>query len=235
MKPDDTRVMTSRPGATAAADAVDVVVFDLGGVLIDWNPRHLYRKLFGADEAAMEAFLQHVCNSAWNERQDRGRPWAEAVAEAVARHPAHEPHIRAYHERWEEMLGGALHDTVAILRELKAAGVRVLALTNWSAETFPIAERRFDFLQWFDGVVVSGREGLMKPEPEIFQRLIERHRLEPSRTVFIDDHARNVEAAIGAGLRALRFVDAQRLRTDLAALGLPVRAAAPGEPVTREL
>lgn len=206
---------------------VDTVVFDLGGVLIDWNPRHLYRKLFGADEAAMEAFLEQVCTGAWNERQDRGRSWAEAVAEAVARHPAHAAHIRAYHERWEEMLGGALHDSVAILRELKAAGVRVLALTNWSAETFPIAERRFDFLAWFDGIVVSGREGLMKPEPEIFRLLVERHRLDPSRTVFIDDHARNVDAALAAGLRALRFVEARRLRAELIELGLPLDAVAP--------
>lgn len=206
---------------------VDTVVFDLGGVLIDWNPRHLYRKLFGADETAMEAFLEHVCNGAWNERQDRGRSWAEAVEEAVARHPAHAAHIRAYHERWEEMLGGALHDSVAILRELKAAGVRVLALTNWSAETFPIAERRFDFLAWFDGIVVSGREGLMKPEPEIFRLLVERHRLEPSRTVFIDDHPRNVDVALAVGLRALRFVEARRLRTELIGLGLPLEAVAP--------
>lgn len=223
------------PPPFAPGSAVDTVVFDLGGVLIDWNPRHLYRKLFGADEAAMEAFLAQVCHAEWNERQDRGRPWAEAVAEAVARHPAHESHIRAYHERWEEMLGGALDDSVAILRELQACGVRLLALTNWSAETFPIAERRFDFLQCFESIVVSGREGVMKPEAEIFRRLVERHRLEPSRTVFVDDVPRNVDAAHAYGLRALRFTDAPRLRADLIGLGLPLRAAEQAGAALREM
>lgn len=214
-------------GAAASAKAtrdVDVVVFDLGGVLVDWNPRHLYRRLFGTDEDAMEVFLTQVCHVEWNERQDRGRPWAEAIAEAISRHPDQAAYIRAYRERWGEMLAEAVHDSVAILRELRAAGTRLLALTNWSAETFPIAEARFDFMQWFEGIVVSGREGLMKPEAAIFRRLVERYRLVPERTVFIDDHPRNVDAARAFGLHALRFTDATRLRGDLIALGLPVAA-----------
>ncbi|WP_449433142.1 HAD family hydrolase [Pseudomonas putida] len=202
---------------------IEAVVFDLGGVLVDWNPRHLYRKIFVNDEAAMEAFLKDVCNTAWNERQDRGRAWVDAISEAIANHPAHEPHIRAYRDRWDEMLSGALDDTVEILEELHTAGVRLIALTNWSAETFHIAEQRFEFLNRFEGVVVSGKEGLMKPEPEIFQLLIRRYGLSPSRTVFIDDVQKNVDAAAALGLRGIRFTDAPQLREALIALGLSMR------------
>jgi len=203
---------------------IDAVVFDLGGVLIDWNPRHLYRKLFVGDEAGMETFLTDVCSPDWNERQDRGRPWTEAIAEAVARHPEQEAAIRAYRERWAEMLGGPVPGTVEILAELKGTGLRLLALTNWSAETFPLAESRYDFLHGFEGILVSGREGLIKPDPAIFRLLVARYGLDPSRTLFIDDNPRNVEAAAREGLRAIRFTDADRLRRDLAGLGLlPLR------------
>lgn len=202
--------------------SVDTVVFDLGGVLVDWNPRHLYRKVFGNDEEAMETFLADVCNSAWNERQDRGRSWTEATAEAIARHPSQESHIRAYRDRWDEMLGGALEETVQVLDELHHSGVRLLALTNWSAETFHFAEERFGFLGKFEGVLVSGREGLMKPEPEIFQLLIQRYGLAPARTLFIDDVQTNVDAAIVQGLRAVRFVNARQLRNDLRHFDLPI-------------
>lgn len=200
--------------------SIDAVVFDLGGVLINWNPRHLYRKIFGEDEAGMEAFLTNVCNTAWNDCQDRGRSWAEAIADAAARYPAHESNIKAYHERWAEMLAGSIEGTVAVLEELKDRGVRLLALTNWSAETFHIAEERFAFLQWFEGILVSGREHLMKPDPAIFQLLIKRYQLEPSSTVFIDDSKGNVEAAINERLRGLHFSGADKLRQDLALLGL---------------
>lgn len=206
------------------SNSVDTVVFDLGGVLVDWNPRYLYRKLFDGDEAAMEAFLANVCNTTWNERQDRGRPWAEAIAEAVAQHPSHEPNIRAYRERWEEMLNGALEETVQVLNDLHQNGVRLLALTNWSAETFSVAEERFEFLGKFEGVLVSGREGLMKPEPEIFQLLIQRYGLTPSRTLFIDDVRKNVDAATAQGLRAVQFINAEQLRHDLQQFDLPIAA-----------
>lgn len=202
------------PFVESKSTSIDTVVFDLGGVLVDWNPRHLYRKIFD-DEAAMEAFLADICNSAWNERQDRGRPWAEAIEEAIALHPVHEPQIRAYRSRWDEMLGGALEDTVQVLNELHHAGIRLLALTNWSAETFHVAEERFEFLGKFEGVLVSGREGMMKPEPEIFQLLIRRYGLAPSRTLFIDDVQKNVDAAAAQGLRAVQFTSAQQLRADL--------------------
>lgn len=202
--------------------SVDTVVFDLGGVLVDWNPRHLYRKVFNGDEATMEAFLSGICNSAWNEQQDRGRPWAEAIDEAIALHPLHEPHIRAYRERWDEMLGGALEETVHVLNALHRSGVRLLALTNWSAETFHVAEERFEFLEKFEGVLVSGREGMMKPEPEIFQLLIRRYGLVPSRTLFIDDVQKNVDAAVSQGMHAVRFVSAGQLHHDLKQFGLSI-------------
>ncbi|MFJ4345460.1 HAD family hydrolase [Pseudomonas sp. NPDC089401] len=203
-------------------NGIDTVVFDLGGVLVDWNPRYLFRKLFVNDEAAMETFLADVCNSAWNERQDRGRTWAEAIEVAIAEHPGHAPHIRAYRERWVEMLGGAMDDTVQVLDELHGAGVRLIALTNWSAETFPYARERFEFLKRFEGVLVSGEENLMKPEPEIFQLLFSRYGLTPARTLFIDDVQKNVDAAIGEGMQAVRFSDAVQLRRALVRHGLPV-------------
>ena len=170
------------------------MVFDLGGVLIDWNPRHLYRQLFD-DEGAMERFLAEVCSPAWNERQDAGRPWREAVADLIARHPDHTPMITAYHQRWAEMLRGEIPESVEVLKALKARGLRLYALTNWSHETFPEARRRFAFLDLFDGIVVSGEEGLIKPDPVIFQRLLTRYDITPSRALFVDDSPRNVTAA----------------------------------------
>jgi 2-haloacid dehalogenase len=205
---------------------ISTVVFDLGGVLIDWNPRHLYRKIFGADEAGMEAFLSEVCNAEWNEWQDAGRSWAEAIETTVARHPAHESSIRAYHARWPEMLAGPIHGTVAILEELRARGIRLLALTNWSTETFPIAQARYEFLEYFEGILVSGHERLAKPDPAIFRLLIQRYAVNLAATVFIDDSPRNVAASNLLGLKALHFTSPAQLRRDLHALGLPL---SPGE------
>jgi 2-haloacid dehalogenase len=199
--------------------ATDAVVFDLGGVLIDWDPRRLYRKLL-AGEAAVEEFLATVCTPEWNAEQDRGRPFAEAVAELVERHPAHAAAITAYHERWTEMLGGEIPGTVAVLAELRAAGVPLYALSNWSAETFRLTRGRFPFLEWFDGLVVSGEEGVTKPDRRIFELLIERFGLVPAATLFVDDSAANVTAARDLGLDAVRFRGAGGLRRDLAARGL---------------
>lgn len=207
--------MTQRPDARVRA-----IVFDLGGVLIDWNPRHLYRKLFDGDDAAMEAFLSEICTQAWNEEQDGGRPFADAVALLAARHPEHAELIRAYDERWEEMLAGPIEGTVAVLAALRNRGVPLYALTNWSAEKFPIARRRFDFLAWFEDIVVSGEIGLKKPDPQIFRHLFDRHGLSPAETLFIDDSERNVTAAAELGMPALRFRSPEALRLDLAALGL---------------
>ena len=199
---------------------VRAVVFDLGGVLIDWNPRHLYRKLFDGDAAAMEHFLATVCTPAWNEEQDSGRPFAEAVALLVARHPEQGELIAAYDRRWDEMLAGPIEGTVAILSELKARGTPLAALTNWSAEKFPVARRRFDFLAWFDAIVVSGEIGMRKPDPRIFRHLLERLRLPAGGALFIDDSAANVAAARALGMPALQFSAPAALRADLEALGL---------------
>jgi 2-haloacid dehalogenase len=196
------------------------VVFDLGGVLVDWNPRHLYRTLFPGDAAAMEDFLATVCTPAWNEAQDAGRSWVEATASLKSQHPEKAALIDAYFERWEEMLGGAIDGTVEILAALRRRGVPLYALTNWSAETFPFARRRFDFLGWFDGIVVSGEEGLIKPDPRIFRILLDRHGFAASDAVYIDDVARNADAATALGFHGIRFSDPAALRRELAALGL---------------
>nr|WP_269822170.1 HAD family phosphatase [Aggregatibacter actinomycetemcomitans] len=187
--------------------------------MVDWNPRHLYRKIFSND-AEMERFLAEVCNSEWNARQDAGRSWSEGVAEAVKQHPQYEAEIRAYHERWTETLNGAIDDTVALLEPLKRSGVRLLALTNWSNETFHFAEERFPFLTEFEGILVSGYERLAKPDPRIFNLLIERYHLNPQHTVFIDDNLRNVEGARNFGLHTLQFTHAQKLKQDLITLGV---------------
>jgi 2-haloacid dehalogenase len=194
-------------------------VFDLGGVLVDWNPRYLYRSLFD-DEAAMERFLAQVTTQAWNLEQDRGRPFAEAIATLVHDHPEESELIEAYWRRWPEMLGEPHADVVAILADLRAANVRLLAMTNWSAETFPLAIPRYPFLDWFEAVIVSGDVKLVKPDPAIFRLLVDRYRVEPARTVFVDDTPVNVETAAQLGFRAVRFTAAPALRRELASFGL---------------
>ena len=200
--------------------ARSTVIFDLGGVLIDWNPRHLYRKLFPGDESAMEEFLAHVCNGPWNEQQDAGRSFAEGVALLVTEHPEKAPLIRAYHDRWVETLGGAIEESVTVLRALHERGVPLYALTNWSSETFPIAQPLFPFLGWFKGIVVSGRERLVKPDPRIYRLLLDRYGIAPETAVYIDDNARNAEAAARLGLHGIHFTGASSLRRDLEGLGL---------------
>ncbi|HQT78394.1 MAG TPA: HAD family phosphatase [Rhodopila sp.] len=191
------------------------VIFDLGGVLIDWNPRYLYRRLFNGDEVAMEHFLTHVCSPAWNHLQDGGRPFIDAEAEAIARHPHQRPLIEAWFSRFNEMIPGPIDGTVAILAELRDRNVPLYALTNWSAETYVGQPDRFDFLSWFAGIVVSGQERLTKPDPRIFRRLLDRYGIDPARAVFIDDIARNVAGAESVGLRGIQFTGAEALRQAL--------------------
>lgn len=204
-------------------------MFDLGGVLIDWDPRYLYRKLL-ADEAAVEEFLATVCTPEWNAEQDRGRPFAEGVAELVERHPVHAAAITAYHERWTEMLGGDIGGTVELLAELRDTGVPLYALTNWSAETFGIARERYQFLEWFDGVLVSGEERMIKPDPAIFQLLLDRFGLDPGAAFYVDDSPANVAAASELGFDAVRFTGPEQLRRDLEARGLLDRSAPSARP-----
>jgi 2-haloacid dehalogenase len=192
------------------------VIFDVGGVLIDWNPRHLYRKLFDGDtDEAMERFLAEVCTPEWNLRQDAGRPFAEAVAELAARFPEHADLIAAYDLRWEEMLRGAHAETVEIVRELRARGTPLYCLTNSSTEKFPLMQRRFDVFDLFDGIVVSGEIGMVKPDPAVYRYLIERFGLEAPSCLFIDDVEANVAAASSIGMQAVRYRSAPQLRHEL--------------------
>jgi 2-haloacid dehalogenase len=198
--------------------APSTVVFDVGGVLIDWNPRYLYRKLL-PDDPAVERFLNEVCTPEWNGEQDRGRPWAEAVAHLAVRFPEHAALISAYDARWGEMVAGAFDDSVAVLGELRSAGVPLYALTNFSTDKFRQARERFEFLNWFDGIVVSGEERLVKPDPRIYQVLLDRYGLRVESTVYLDDAPANVAAARALGMVGLHFTGAARLRSDLARLG----------------
>jgi 2-haloacid dehalogenase len=210
--------ITIQKGAEPMASptsARQVVVFDLGGVLIDWNPRYLYRKLF-ADEPAMERFLAEVCHAAWNEEQDRGRSFAAAVEEAAARHPDQRALIEAYHLRWGEMLAGPIPGSVQILEELKQAGHELHALTNWSVETFPIARERYEFLDHFESILVSGEVGLIKPDPRIFELLLARIGHAPAVCIYIDDNAANAAAAGALGFDAIHFRSPAQLRAELA-------------------
>ena len=199
---------------------MNTILFDLGAVLIDWNPRHLYRPLFKGDEAAMERFLGEIVPPSWNHEIDAGKPFADAVAERVRAFPHHADLIALWKDDWPKMLRAAIPGSVDILAELRGRGYRLYALTNWSAETFPVARERFDFLNWFDDIVVSGEVKLAKPDPRIFELTIERCRLEPAQTLFIDDSLHNVDAGRKAGLHALHFQTPAGLRDDLTKLGL---------------
>ena len=197
----------------------EAVVFDLGGVLIDWNPRYLYRKVF-PDEAEMERFLAEVTTNEWHAKQDRGRTLEEATTSLVSRHPEYEKEIEAYYGRWDEMFGGPIEGSVDILRELRQRGIPLHALTNWPAETFPLAREQYDFLGWFAEIVVSGEEGTSKPNKEIYEILIERTGLDPAATAFLDDSPPNVAAARELGFTAITFQNPDQLRADLVSLGL---------------
>ena len=212
--------------STPRTPRVDAVVWDLGGVLIGWDPRVLYRRLLRSDEE-VEAYLAEVDFAGWNRLQDAGRPMAEGVAELSARFPHRRELVAAYPARYAETLLGPVPGSVELLDELRRRGqVRLLALTNWSADTFHHARDGYPFLTWFEAVVVSGEERLAKPDPRLFRRVLDRHGLESATTVYVDDSAANVAAAGALGLIALLFTGAEKLRSELAALGL-VAAAAP--------
>jgi len=202
-----------------AEASITTVVFDLGGVLVDWDPRYLYRNLFD-DPDEMESFLAEVTSAEWNSHQDAGRPWAEGIELLVAEHPERRELIEAFHSRWPEMLAGEIPGTVDVLAELRTTGVRLLALSNWSAETFPIARERFDFLEWFEAIVISAEVGVNKPDQRIFEHFVERFGIEPAATLFVDDASANVDAATVVGFRPILFTDADALRRELVGLGL---------------
>lgn len=190
------------------------VIFDLGEVLIKWNPRNLYLKVFD-DEREMEYFLNHICSPEWNSRSDAGELFEDVCAELIKKYPAYEKQITMYYPRWEEMLGGAVPGSVQILRELKVKKIPVFALTNWSAQTFPLARKLFPFLNEFNGVVVSGEEKLIKPDPRIYRVLLERYNLKAEQCVFIDDNPANAQAARELGFVTIRFTSPENLRLQL--------------------
>ena len=199
---------------------VETIIFDLGGVLIDWNPAYLFDKLID-DEEKRRYFFQNICTAEWNEEQDGGRSLQDATQVLVDQHPEWQDYIEAYYGRWEEMLGGSIPETVDIFRQLKESGrYKLYALTNWSAELFPIALNKYDFLHWFDGRLVSGEEKTRKPFPEIYQLLLERFHINKDKAVFIDDNLRNAEAAEAFGIPAIRFESPSQLKTALTERGI---------------
>ena len=199
--------------------AIDTVVFDIGNVLLDWNPRHLYRKIF-TDVDRMEWFLANVCTPAWNLEQDRGRTFAEAVSLLSERHPEWANEIAAFDERWVETVAGEIPGSRVLLAELNRRGVKLYAITNFSAEKYEEAAARFGLFADFKGVVVSGRERLLKPDAAIYHLFLERYDVSPARSLFVDDSHVNVEGARRVGMHAVQFHDAARLRTELERLGL---------------
>ena len=201
----------------------ETIIFDLGGVLIDWDPRYLYRKIFPT-EAEVNWFLETVCTQEWNEQQDAGRSFAKGIEELVLKFPAHENAINAWFDRWEETIGGPKKETVHVLRSIHDMNqYRLYALTNWSAETFPWALSQFDFLSWFDGIVVSGVEKALKPHPEFFHILFDRYSVDPNTAIFIDDNMKNVETAQFLGMESIHFLDAPQLHEELLKRGVLVR------------
>ena len=200
---------------------IDVVVFDIGGVLLDWSPTYLYADLI-PDEQARTHFLTNVTTPAWNHKQDEGRPWAEAIEELTSLHPEHSEWIEAYDTGWLKMVKGVFEDTAAVLTDLRALGIPTYALTNFSGEKWEVAKDAFPILTHFDGEVVSGVEQTVKPYEKIYRILIDRYGLDPARTFYTDDMQYNVDGARTVGLDAELFTGATELRTQLRSRGLSV-------------
>ncbi len=195
-----------------------LITFDLGAVLIDWDPRYLYRKLFNGDEATMEWFLSEVCSPAWNVQQDAGRSFTEAITVLAKQYPEQRERIKAFYERWEEMLGGPIEGSVEVLRTVKALGFSVVALSNWSCETFPLAQTQYPFLQWFEDIVLSGEEKVAKPDPKIYKILLKRTGRQAEDCIFIDDSLLNIRAALELGFQTIHFQSSEQMRQELSRL-----------------
>jgi len=198
---------------------IDTLIWDLGGVLVDWSPLYVYDDDYFSDAAERDYFFQHICTADWNERQDAGYSLQQATEEKIKEFPDlrwRQP-ILDFYGRWQEMLRGPIPEAVTLFDQLRSQNqYRFYALTNWSAETFPIALHRFDFLHWFDGRLVSGEEGTRKPFPAFYQLLFDRYRIDPSRALFIDDNLRNVKAGEAMGLSGIHFTSAAALQLELA-------------------
>jgi 2-haloacid dehalogenase len=207
---------------------IKAIVFDFGGVLMDWNPHYLYRKFFGDSPEKIDHFLQEINFNDWNRRLDQGCPFSEGIAELVRKFPVYQELIQAYDERWEETLAGPIQPSVDILRELKEQanmqereeGFSLYALTNWSAEKFTAIRHRYEFFDWFEVIVVSGEEQLLKPDPQIYQVLLQKSGREASECLFIDDSLANVTAAKEIGFDVIHFQSPNQLRMELSQRGL---------------
>ena len=194
------------------------VIFDLGGVLIDWNPDKVYKDVFNNDSEKMIHFYTKICTQDWNENQDAGYPMAKATEERVALFPEYEKEIRMFYGRWDDMLGDQIQGTVDILKKLSDdPKYKVVALTNWSHETFPKAIAKFSFLKWFEGILVSGEEKTRKPFPEIYELTLSKFNLKAGESLFIDDNLRNIEAAKKFGIHSIHFQSPEQLNKELGA------------------
>jgi 2-haloacid dehalogenase len=195
---------------------INTIIFDLGGVLIDWNPKYVFNETYFDSIEKRDFFLTHICSSDWNERQDEGRSIVEATEELVKEFPEWETAIRDFYGRWTDMLKGPIPNTVEIFRQLKDSGnYKLYALTNWQSGLFEIALVRYNFLHWFDGRVVSGEEKMRKPFPEFYNLLLDRYKLNAEEVLFIDDNLRNIKAAEALGIRSIHFESPEKLRAEL--------------------
>ena len=203
---------------------IKTIIFDLGGVLIDWNPEYVFLKAFHGDKEKTKWFLDTICTSDWNENQDAGYPLEQATNDLVSKFPEYENYIRLFYGNWENMLGGEISGTVTILKQLLALKkYKIVALTNWSSETFPIAQKRFEFLNWFEGIVVSGDENTRKPFKAIYDITLERFNIDPETSLFIDDNLRNIEAAKLLGIHGIHFKDPETLINQLKTFNIALK------------
>lgn len=197
-------------------NTIKTIIFDLGGVLIDWNPEYVFLNAFKGDNKKMQWFLNTICTMDWNENQDAGYPIAKATEDLVLKYPEYETYIRMYYGEWEHMIGGAIEGSVKVLKYfIDNENYKVVALTNWSAETFPIAQKRFDFLNWFEGIVVSGDEKTRKPFIDIYNIILNRYKIEPKTAIFIDDNIKNIETARKLSIHAIHFKNPKQLISEL--------------------
>ena len=199
---------------------IKAVVFDLGGVLINWNPRAVYLDMFNGDQEKVDFFFEKVCPSKWNISLDAGYSFAQGIQDRIVLYPDFEPYIKAYWSRWPETITGEIKGTVEIMKIIKESDFSLFALSNWSAETYPIVFKRFEFLSWFEDVILSGEEKLVKPDPELFHRLTDRTKIPPENSLFIDDSLKNVVAAQELGFKAIHFQSPPQLQQELKQLGI---------------
>lgn len=201
---------------------IETIIFDLGGVLVDWNPEYVYLNEFNGDRKKMQWFFDNICTSSWNEEQDGGYPMADATEERINLFPKYKKLIKMFYGRWEEMLKGEIGETVEILHKLKRKKYKLIALTNWSAETFPVAVKKFKFLKLFDGIVVSGKVKMLKPFPEIYNYTLKKYGLIANKSIFIDDRISNVDGAIKCGIHGIQFESPKNLIIALKKYGIKI-------------